>query len=202
MTELHIVGWADFQHYKDRWPPWIKNYTALLANDDYLGLTGHRRAILHGLWLAYAMSHGHVVANTTMLSNRLGLRVTVKDLRELADAGFITLREVADDPKLVLANHAENSATNPRELDESPMVEEPEWLNDADSWGPVASKPLAKRSNGASAHATRANALARGREETEGQEQEEQEQKPFSSSLSTSYVSPLDFDAALGWKTE
>lgn len=86
---IEIVGWDHFQHYKDRWPPWIKNYTELLANDDYLALTGHRRAILHGLWLAYAMSHGRLAHDTLSISRRLSLRVTTADLEALNHAGFI-----------------------------------------------------------------------------------------------------------------
>lgn len=88
---IEIVGWDRFQHYKDRWPPWIKAYTDLLANDDYLRLSGHRRAVLHGLWLAYAMSHGKVTDNTAILSRRLSLKVTMRDLRALETAGFIAL---------------------------------------------------------------------------------------------------------------
>lgn len=89
MSGIVIAGWDRFQHYKDRWPPWIKNYTELLADDDYLSLSGHRRSILHGLWLAYAMSHGRLTDDTASLSRRLSLRVTTADLEALNHAGFI-----------------------------------------------------------------------------------------------------------------
>lgn len=188
-AELHIVGWADFQHYKDRWPPWIKNYTSLLANDDYLRLSGNRRAILHGLWLAYAMGHGKVAASTSLLSNRLGLRVTARDLRELVDAGFITVREVADNRSESARKVLDNSATAPREHDDDPAIEEPEWLNDADSWGSAASAPLAERSNGASPHA-----LARTKEETETEDLRPEgssvSEKPFQPTAIASYAEP------------
>ena len=54
MTDLgwiEIPNWDRFQHYRDRDPPWIKFYTELLHDPDYLALSGDQRAILHGLWL-------------------------------------------------------------------------------------------------------------------------------------------------------
>lgn len=86
---IHMTGWDRFQHYRDRTPPWIKNYVDLLANDDYLNLSGHRRSILHGLWLEYAMSHRRLRHDTATISSRLHLRVTVADLETLKQAGFI-----------------------------------------------------------------------------------------------------------------
>lgn len=85
-----IEDWRKFQHYKDRSPLWIKNYTELMHDDDYLGLTGNRRAILHGLWLEYATSRCRVADDTAVLSRRLALKVTRRDLEALNHAGFIT----------------------------------------------------------------------------------------------------------------
>jgi hypothetical protein len=42
-------------------PPWIKNLTQLLGDDDYLNLTLMQRGVLHGLWLMYA-SHRRVLS--------------------------------------------------------------------------------------------------------------------------------------------
>lgn len=77
------------QHYSDRDPKWIKNYRRLLSKDEYLELTGHRRGILHGLWLEYAMSDGRLRENTRTISSRLALKVTTRDLEALNHAGFI-----------------------------------------------------------------------------------------------------------------
>lgn len=82
-------GPTGFQHYKDRTPRWIKNYVELMSDDAYLGLTGHRRAILHGLWMEYARSRRQLADNTATLSRRLSLKVTSRDLKALNDAGFI-----------------------------------------------------------------------------------------------------------------
>ena len=90
--ELWIVvnGWETFQHYRERRPVWIKNYVDLTRRDDYLSLTGHRRAILHGIWLEYASTHSRLRVDTQSLSRRLHLRVTDADMLSIHQAGFIS----------------------------------------------------------------------------------------------------------------
>jgi hypothetical protein len=91
--ELWIVvrNWRRFQHYENRDPPWIKNYLALLHDHGYLNLTGHQRAVLHGIWLEYASARCQLAANTASLTRRLGLRVSSATLEALNDAGFIAI---------------------------------------------------------------------------------------------------------------
>lgn len=90
MTDLiTIPNWSTFQHYKNRDPIWIRNYTSLLHNQDYLDLTGHERAVLHGLWLAYASSHAQLRLDTRSLTRQLSLRVASAQLEALNHAGFI-----------------------------------------------------------------------------------------------------------------
>jgi hypothetical protein len=86
-----VRNWERFQHYGDRSPLWIKNYVALLTDDDYLALPEGARAVLHGLWLAYASSDGRLRLDTRSLSRRLALRVTTAQLKRLNDAGFIAV---------------------------------------------------------------------------------------------------------------
>jgi hypothetical protein len=91
-TEIYIIvnRWSEFQHYKDRDPKWIKNYQRLLHDQAYLDLTGHQRAVLHGLWLLYASSGCQLTLNSRSLSRQLSLRVTSDILETLNHAGFIT----------------------------------------------------------------------------------------------------------------
>ena len=86
-----IKRWDDFQHYGKRRPIWIKNYTSLLSDDAYLSLSPHRRAMLHGLWLAFATSGRRLRDDTSTLSSRLNMRVTTPDLEALNHAGFIDI---------------------------------------------------------------------------------------------------------------
>ncbi|MFA5053012.1 MAG: hypothetical protein WC565_03070 [Parcubacteria group bacterium] len=95
MAERWIVipNWADFQHYRERDPLWIKNYRAQLLDDDYLGLSFGQRGLLHGLRLLYAASDGKVRENTAALSRKLGQRVCQKSLQALSDAGLIAITD-------------------------------------------------------------------------------------------------------------
>lgn len=93
MSEWIVIpnwdGPTGFQHYKDRNPKWIKNYTELMSDEDYLALTLAERGVLHGLWLEYASSRRALPRNTSSLTRRLGQKVTNKQLERLNHAGFI-----------------------------------------------------------------------------------------------------------------
>jgi hypothetical protein len=100
-----IPHWNDpdgFQHYKDRNPTWIKNYSWLLSDEDYLRLSWGQRGVLHGVWLEYARSDGQLPSNTLGLSRRLGQKVLKKTLDALNHAGFI--RFVASKPPRLSAS--------------------------------------------------------------------------------------------------
>jgi len=84
-----IPGWDRFQHYKDRDPPWIKLYTDLIHNEEWLGLTCHQRGVLVSLWVEYAASGRQLRGNTATLTRRLGDRVTNRTLERLRQAGFV-----------------------------------------------------------------------------------------------------------------
>jgi len=87
-----VPRWDEFQHRdmaRSTVPPWIKNHTKLLHDDAYRGLTGHQRAILHGLWLEYASARRQLTLSTLSLSRRLGLRVSMQHIEALSRAGFI-----------------------------------------------------------------------------------------------------------------
>jgi len=87
-----VPRWDEFQHRdmaRSTVPPWIKNHTKLLHDDAYRGLTGHQRAILHGLWLEYASARRQLTLSTLSLSRRLGLRVSMAHIEALSRAGFI-----------------------------------------------------------------------------------------------------------------
>lgn len=106
-----IPRWDEFQHPdagRSRTLPWIKSYTRLLSDDNYLSLTAHQRAILHGLWLEYARSGRQLRLTTGSLSARLSLRVMTRDIEALNHAGFI---------ELSASKPASQPASNPASLD-------------------------------------------------------------------------------------
>jgi len=89
---IEIVKWDDYQHYKNRRPIWIKLYTDLLDNDDYLALSPGERNLLTELWMLYAVTGARVPLDTRSLSRRLQHRTTSQQLRSLVEAGFLRIR--------------------------------------------------------------------------------------------------------------
>lgn len=57
MSLGRIRNWSEFQHYKDRSPPWIKFHRALLDNYEYACLPLASKALAPLLWLLAAESN-------------------------------------------------------------------------------------------------------------------------------------------------
>jgi DNA-binding MarR family transcriptional regulator len=84
-------GWSDFQHYKDRSPPWIKLHKGLLDNYEFQSLPIASRALAPMLWLlASDNDRGEIDAAPKKLAFRL--RMTEREvsdaLKPLIDNGF------------------------------------------------------------------------------------------------------------------
>lgn len=75
-------NWGDFQHYKDRDPPWIKLHKKLLDDFEFQGLPVASRALAPMLWLlASEDKDGVINANEAKLAFRFRMSVG-----ELTDA--------------------------------------------------------------------------------------------------------------------
>jgi hypothetical protein len=88
---ISVKNWKDFQHYKDRSPPWIKLHKGLLDNFEYQRLPIASRALAPMLWLLASESDdGSIDADYAKLAFRL--RTTEKDvedgLKPLIENGF------------------------------------------------------------------------------------------------------------------
>jgi hypothetical protein len=84
-------NWKEFQHYKDRCPPWIKLHRDLLNDREFMGLPLASKALAPLLWLlASEEKDGCFQADSEELEFRL--RVASKDieagLKPLIDKGF------------------------------------------------------------------------------------------------------------------
>lgn len=96
-------NWRDFQHYKDRNPPWIRLHKGLLDNYEFQCLPVASRALAPMLWLLASDSiDGTIDAEPKKLSFRLRMDLAeVRDaLKPLIDNGFF---ERADTASAVLA---------------------------------------------------------------------------------------------------
>jgi len=123
---IEVAGWQRFQHYRDRNPPWVKLYTQLQHDDNWISLTPHRRAMLVGIWLEYASSSCAVRAHTRRLSRALHMQVTRSDLKALNDAGFIHF--AASKPLAPRARSRETEAEKEKSRSREARYEELETL--------------------------------------------------------------------------
>lgn len=92
MTTARVKNWAEFQHYTNRCPPWIKLQRGLLDNYEYACLPLASKALAPMLWLlASESTDGTVRIDLDWLAFRL--RWTLDDVRDgvtpLIEKGFL-----------------------------------------------------------------------------------------------------------------
>lgn len=88
MTYLAIKNWSEFQHYKDRNPPWIKLHRTLLDDYEFGCLQDASKLHLILIWLFASQCEGRVPDDPVFLQKKLGL-TTKPDLKTLVDHGFL-----------------------------------------------------------------------------------------------------------------
>jgi hypothetical protein len=94
-------NWADFQHYKDRNPPWIKLHKKLLDNYEFQCLPIASRALAPMLWLiASEDDRGEIDAAPRKLAFRLRMteRELTDALKPLIDNGFFLVLQLDSAP--------------------------------------------------------------------------------------------------------
>jgi len=107
MARIVPKNWAEFQHYADRNPSWIKLHKKLLDNYDFHCLPVASKALAPMLWLiASDTKEGIIDAEPKKLGYRL--RMTPKEvtdaLNPLIEGDFFSVVQDADDP-LAQAEH-------------------------------------------------------------------------------------------------
>lgn len=94
MARLITKNWVDFQHYKDRAPPWIKLHKHLIDDFEFQCLPVASRALAPMLWLlASEEMDGSIDYNVKKIAFRL--RMTEVDFvdaaKPLINSGFFVL---------------------------------------------------------------------------------------------------------------
>ena len=88
-----VQNWDEFQHYKDRDPPWIRVYLDLHRRDEYLRLTAVERGLLLDIWLTFAETNGQMRVSTQarLKHDPHATHARPEHFIRLCDAGFIAL---------------------------------------------------------------------------------------------------------------
>lgn len=89
-------NWTEFQHYKDRSPPWIRLHRKLLDNKDFQRLPDASRALAPMLWLLASESlDGSINADADDISFRLrqSEEWVQRALKPLIEKGFFAWAE-------------------------------------------------------------------------------------------------------------
>jgi hypothetical protein len=131
VTKIVPKNWRDFQHYKDRNPPWIRLHRGLLDNKDFQRLPVASRALAPMLWLIASESvDGVINADPDDLAFRL--RTTEKEisvaLRPLLEKGFFLPVQDASTP---LAGRLQSAV--PETEAETETSQRPEALTEAEA---------------------------------------------------------------------
>jgi hypothetical protein len=88
MQYLVVKNWREFQHYKDRNPPWIKLHRAIVDDYAFASLKDKTKAHLMLIWILAAGTEGRIPNDPAFIASRIGAREAVA-LEDLVAAGFL-----------------------------------------------------------------------------------------------------------------
>jgi hypothetical protein len=142
MTRLIAKNWSEFQHYKDRSPPWIKLHKKLLDDRHYMSLPLASRALAPMLWLlASESTDGSIDSDHEELAYRLrtNVREIAAGLTPLINKGFFSVMQPASGLLAECGQVAVPETEKRREETEgetkpaAPSFVLPEWIPE-DTW--------------------------------------------------------------------
>lgn len=88
MEYLKVKNWTQFQHYKDRNPPWIKLHFALLSSPDWVMLDDASRVLAVACMLIASRNSGSIPDDPAYLKRVAYLHRT-PDFKPLIECGFL-----------------------------------------------------------------------------------------------------------------
>ena len=97
MAYLKVKNWSEFQHYKDRDPPWIKLHRRLLTDYEFSCLQDASKLHLMLLWLLASQLDNKIPTDAGWIARQIGVSGPV-NLKPLIDKGFIRLVQDAIKP--------------------------------------------------------------------------------------------------------
>jgi len=90
MKYLKVKNWEEYQHYKDRNPPWIKLHVRILKDRQFISLSRASRGLLMQLWILASEDEGRVPYDLDEIQFQLrDDTIKLNDLNVLIDKGFL-----------------------------------------------------------------------------------------------------------------
>jgi hypothetical protein len=114
--KLRIVSWNDYQHYKDRAPPWIKLHQSILTSESWILGNDASRCLMIACMLLASRSKdadGSFCADPKFVQ-RVAYLNTKPDFKPLIDNGFLEVVQDASS-SLALCNTEERRVEQSRE---------------------------------------------------------------------------------------
>ncbi len=96
-----VKNWEDFQHYKDRNPPWIKLHNHLLDDYDFECLPDATKCHLLCIWMLASRTNNEMIFDNSWVKRKIGANSNV-DLDLLVNVGFIEVQGVEHDASKAL----------------------------------------------------------------------------------------------------
>lgn len=88
MKYLRVKNWENFQHYKDRSPPWIKLHRDLLRDYEFRCLQDASKLHLMLIWLLASQMDNKIPSDVDFIKEQIGVKGNI-DFKELIDKGFL-----------------------------------------------------------------------------------------------------------------
>lgn len=127
MQYLRIKNYEQYQHYKDRNPPWIKLYRCMMNDYELRGVPVTSRLAYVYLLIVASETDNRIPNDHKFLSDRFGFEVNELTLNPLIDSGFL----LASGARRLLACHATSSSLL-SSSEESPLNHDLNSLNSPD----------------------------------------------------------------------
>jgi hypothetical protein len=89
---LSVKNWDEFQHYKDRNPPWIKLHNTLLEDYDFECLQDASKGHLLCIWMLASRTGNQIPNDAAWIGRKIGASSPV-DIDELLSSGFLVLNQ-------------------------------------------------------------------------------------------------------------
>ena len=89
-----VKNWDDFQHYKDRNPPWIKLHNHLLDDYDFECLGDAAKGHLLCIWMLASRTKNLMPFDVNWISKKIGSSSKV-NLKALIESGFLVMEHDA-----------------------------------------------------------------------------------------------------------